>query len=159
MEIWKPSKKYSNYEISNEGRVRNAKTGRVLKTQLDDKGYAQVVLQKDGRQYRERVHKLIADTFIGTTQSNMDVIHRDNNRLNNHVSNLEYMSRADSVRLAFKRGKHAPNQTAVRVVETGEIFPSISECSRALGVSVSGISKCINGAAYSTCGLHFERVD
>ena len=61
---WRQSKSYPQYELNTDGRIRNAKTGVLLKTTVDEKGYEQVQLRKGNKPYTERVHRLMADTFL-----------------------------------------------------------------------------------------------
>lgn len=160
MERWKRSTEYDNYEMSTTGRIRNAKTGRILKTSINDKGYEQVCLRKDNKQHTERVHRLIAETFIEGGREDMNVTHKNDVRHDNRVENLEYATRSQIDRRAFERGTRKPNrQVRIRVIETGQEFESVSECARCLKLDRSEINKCINGVAYKCGGLHFERVD
>ena len=65
MEIWKPLKNFPSYDGSSEGRIRNIRTQRILKTYINEKGYETVCLRKNGRQYTVKVSKVIAETFLG----------------------------------------------------------------------------------------------
>lgn len=159
MEQWKHNKKYTNYEMSTEGRIRNSKTGRIMKTSITKKGYEQVCLYRDKKMYTENVHRLIADTFIDGDNSGLDVRHKNYIRSDNRIDNLEYCTRQETVRGSFERGRRPSVQSKVRVIETGEIFNSVTDCARALGLSRCDISKCINRVAYSHGGLHFEKVE
>lgn len=162
MEIWKRGKKFNDYEMSTEGKVRNAKTGRILKTTINKRGYEEVSLRKDNRQHTQRVHNLIADTFIDGDHTGLDVRHKNDDRSDNRASNLEYCTRSETVRRGHDRGNvkaPRPNPTRVRVVETGEIYDSLRECASSLGISLTGVCKCVNGAAYTCGGFHFEKVD
>lgn len=101
MEIWKTLKNFPSYNVSSYGRIMNVKTQRILKTFINEKGYQTVCLRKNNKQYTVRVHKLIAETFLGK-QSGMDVRHKDRNRSNNHVDNLEWCTRKETINNAFK---------------------------------------------------------
>lgn len=162
MEIWKRSKKFDDYEVSTEGRVRNANTGRVLKTTISKKGYEEVSVRKDNKAHTQRVRTLVAETFIEGDHEGMNIHNKDDDRLNSRVDNLEYRTQSEILKHAVSRGTAKPPQTRstkVRVVETGEIFNSIHECASALNLSLTGICKCVNGAAYTCGGLHFEKID
>jgi hypothetical protein len=159
MEIWKPCGKYSNYEVSNEARIRNIKTGRIMKTSINKKGYEQVCLYLDNKVCTELVHRLVADAFLEGNGFGMDVRHKNANRQYNYPENLEYCTRKETVKHGFDQGRKSPRQIRVRVIETGEVFDSISECANKFGVHTSNISKCINGVMYSCCGCHFEKVE
>jgi hypothetical protein len=87
-EIWKDIANYDNYEVSSFGRVRNKKTGRILK-QANMGGYYGVGLSKI-KTKTFQVHRLVAETFIINPQNKAHVNHKDKNSLNNHLSNLEW---------------------------------------------------------------------
>ena len=89
----------------------------------------------------------------------MDVRHKDLNRSKNRVDNLEWCTRAETISDAFDRGsKTPPRSIRVRVIETGEIFESVSKCSRVLGCNKSDILKCLAGSRPHAKGYHFEVV-
>lgn len=157
-EIWVESEDYPTYEISNAGRVRNRKTGRIMKNTLRHDGYEQVCLRKDKQQYAKRVHRLVADTFYGH-HDDMEVNHIDGNKSNNILTNLEFCDKSGNALHAFKLGLRKPRgQIRVRVVETGEEFESIRACGRATGLDQSEICAYLNGKQKSVKGYHFEKV-
>lgn len=158
MEIWKPLRNFPSYNGSTEGRIMNIRTQRILKTFINEKGYEKVCLRKNNQQYTVSVHKVIAETFLGE-HPGMDVRHKDLDRSNNRPDNLEWCTRAESISKAFKRGSKLPARfIRVRVVETGLIFDSVSECARALDCDRSSISKCLVGKISNVKGWHFEVV-
>ena len=158
MEIWKPLKNFPSYDGSNEGRIRNVKTRRILKTFTDDKGYIKVCLRKNNKQYTVRVAKVIAETFLGE-HPGMDVRYKDSDKSNVRVENLYWSTRSETIQSAFVRGTKTPqHRTPVRVIETKDIFESVAECGRILGVDKSTIFKCLRGYQESIKGYHFERV-
>lgn len=158
MEIWKPLRNFPNYNCSSEGRIMNIRTQRILSQTTDDKGYARVTLRKNNEQYNVRVHRLVADTFLGECFK-LDVRHKDLDRSNNRVDNLEYCTRSDTVSRAYDRGtKSVSGGTRVLVIETGDIFDSINKCARAMGCDRSTISKCLAGRISNVKGYHVEVV-
>jgi len=93
MEEYKTHPKYTRYEISNLGNVRNTKTGRILKQRKSSNGYLRINLrEKRGVPITEQVHTLVADTWIGDRREGMQVDHVDRNRINNNVSNLRIVT-------------------------------------------------------------------
>lgn len=94
MEEWKDIETFEGkYQVSNYGRVRNIQTNHILTQGLRPNGYYQVTLWRkkyDG--VTRTVHKLVAETFITNPLNLPQVNHKDHNRLNNCVENLEWCS-------------------------------------------------------------------
>lgn len=157
---WYPSKKYEDYELNVKGQIRNAKTGKILKTQYTNNGYEQVCVRKDGKQYTERIHRLMADTFMDGLTDDVDIYHADRSRANNHLENLRRCTKSETSKRGFLEGnRKGRGQVKVRCKNTGKIYDSIRECAKDLGISQSQICKCVNGAAYKAGGMEFERVE
>ena len=158
MEIWKPIRDFPCYNASSEGRIMNVRTQHILKPVIDEYGYSKVTLRKNGKQYCVRVHRLIADTFLGDSE-NLDVRAKNLDISNTRPDNLECCTRSETIMRAYERGSKAPsNRTRIRVIETGDIFESISECARELGCNKSSISKFLSGRLNDVKGYHFEVV-
>ena len=107
MEIWKdiPGTK-GCIEVSNEGRVRSLLSGtpRELKTQIDQKGYHRVRVNINGQKISYRIHREVAKAFIPNADALPQVNHKDGNKNNNSVSNLEWVSNVDNVHHAIANG-------------------------------------------------------
>lgn len=101
-QIWLKIKSHQNYSISNHGKVRNDKSGRILKPRYSDKGYARAALP--GKSYG--VHRLVAEHFVDNPKPEEynQVNHIDGVKSNNHYSNLEWCSAKMNVQHAFKNG-------------------------------------------------------
>lgn len=164
-EIWKEIKDFPNYEVSNKGRVRNRLTGSILKGAIDKTtGYLKVGLYKNKVGFTKPIHRLVAETFLGLF-INLDVNHKDGNKLNNELENLEWCTRSDNMKHAYKIGLSKPTDKTgkkVRIIETGDVFPSLSACARALNTKEKNISMCLNeDNKYNRSahrGFHFEYV-
>lgn len=112
MEVWLKSKENSNYEINNYGEVRNRKTKRILKQETTYRGYKRVrfTINDDGR--HKYVHRLVADTFFDGDHEGLDVNHIDGNKSNNFIGNLEWVTRSENIKHAFKTGLKKPRGKA-----------------------------------------------
>ena len=89
METWKAIKGYPNYEVSNLGNVRNKK-GNVLKPEETERGYLRVNLFNNGKVKHHKIHRLVASTFIPNENNFPQINHKDENKKNNKVDNLEW---------------------------------------------------------------------
>lgn len=149
MEVWRPSNYAENYEVSNDGNIRNLKTGKILKGSTDSQGYKTVSVRINDKQKTKKVHRLVADAFLEEDIRGIRVSHKDGNKRNNKIDNLE-----------IGKGVINTNKKKIKIIETGEVFDSVSECSRATGLNRSSISKCLNYSFYNNrYGYHFEAVD
>lgn len=102
---WKSIEGYESlYEINQKGEVRNYKNKRLLKPYLNEKGYQTVTLSKEGKTKKKKVHRLVALTFLNNPDMLPDVNHKDYDRKNNHVSNLEWMGRKENVNYSSSNG-------------------------------------------------------
>jgi hypothetical protein len=98
------------YEVSEDGKVRSAingrfkgsKPGTILKQVFDEKGYLRVNLYFNAKGSPARVHRIVAEAFLGDRPEGMTVNHIDGNKVNNHVENLEYVSNKENIRHAHR---------------------------------------------------------
>jgi hypothetical protein len=102
-EYFRAVSEFTNYEISSVGRVRNSKTGRVLKTQPRKDGYVGVQLSKDGKYKNLLMHRLVALAFIENPLGKPDVDHIDRNKSNNSVDNLRWSTTSENLMNSTKR--------------------------------------------------------
>ena len=157
-EIWKDVVGYSNYEVSSIGRIRNKRTGNILKPIVDKDGYFRVHLNNDRN--IKIVHRLVAEAFVENPLKKPQVNHIDGNKSNNSYENLEWCT-------SFENNMHALDtglrniRKPVRIIETGEIFDSIKECADAIGAKSQNVQAALNGSYnhHTVKDLHFEYVD
>ena len=156
MEQWKTVEidgvTYKDYEVSTKGRIRNVKTGRILKQQKTKIGYLQIGLPKDKKKKWFLVHRLVATAFIPNPHGLTDVDHIDKNRQNNCVENLRWLSHENNLPDSLK-------QRRVKCVETGMIYKSIEQASKETGISQGRICEVCKGKCKTTHGFHWEYVD
>lgn len=158
MEIWKPIRNFPSYNASSEGRIMNVRTQRIMKTFVNSKGYELVCLRKNNQQYTVKVHKLIADTFLGENPG-LDISHKNGDKSDNRAENLKWSTRSEAIRDSFLHGRRLPpRRTRVRVIETNDIFETLIDCANAVGCDRTSISRCLAGKSEQVKGYHFEEV-
>lgn len=89
---------YEKYSIDEYGNVYSK--NKQLKSNIDKRGYLRVWLYKNKIRKEMPIHRAVAISFLGYKE-NLTVNHKDGNKLNNHISNLEWISNADNIRHSF----------------------------------------------------------
>lgn len=167
MEVWKKISGFLDYEVSSSGRIRSLKKKTIMTPYVSKNGYEQIKLFKNSKRYAKYVHRLVAETFLDCPGTNFEVNHIDGNKLNNFVSNLEWCTHSQNTRHAIKNGLFTPyhlppnpnpNRKKVKIVETGEVFNSLTDCARHIGGFKTAISACLLGKVKTHKGYHFEEV-
>lgn len=153
MEIWKPIAGTKGFiEVSNKGRVRSLLRGepRVLKSQVDNKGYHRIRVTVEREKMSYKVHREIAKAFIPNPNNLPQVNHKDGNKGNNSVDNLEWITNRDNAHHAIENGlwdsviegSRRENERRKRPVigyftsensSTSRRFESVAEAERFLG--------------------------
>lgn len=85
-------KKIKDYEyyVTKDGKVISIRSGKEMCQWIDNVGYKQCNLYKDGKKKYVRIHRLVAEAFIPNPLNLTQVNHKDGNKLNNNVDNLEW---------------------------------------------------------------------
>lgn len=156
MEEWKTIEGYNGlYEVSTMGRVRSCakkKEGIFLKQSINRFGYCRVALYDNKKPKYHSVHRLVLQTFKPCDNPKMQVNHLDENKLNNSVDNLEWVSCERNINYGTRNDKvskaltnHPKKCKPVLCVETNIIYPSTREAERQTGVNHSKITNVCKG--------------
>ena len=147
--IMKQIKKYPNYYVTKEGLVFSSKSNKYLKPSFDKQGYARVGIYVGNYKTKTiKVHRIVAETFIDNPKNKKDVNHIDGNKSNNNVLNLEWCTRSENIKHAFKNGlKHITEKQIIGVkkrfskkvldTNTGKIYNSLKEASIDFNINYS----------------------
>lgn len=159
--MWKMIPVDNNYEASDNGQIREIKTKKIISQWVDKDGYLLATLSN--KLYR--VHRLIAQTFISNPYNLPVVNHKDFNKQNNNINNLEWVTYSENVCHSFS-GNHrqtsvqqwatkvqpkAAEASKTKVAQytlTGQllrVFDSQREASEQTGVCRSSITRCVTG--------------
>ena len=191
MEIWKDITGFPGYQVSNLGNVRSLERykvkwnryqyinikykGQMLK-QRKLRGYLSVGMWKDKKMYNKTIHRLVALAFLPNPNNYPIINHKDGDKQNNNVENLEWCTFSHNTKEAYRLGlNHISNKhresARTRGLASGKrvaqkdlsgniikIFNSGRQASIELGISQGNISQCCNGKMKSTCGFLWEYV-
>lgn len=168
-EIWKEVYGYDHlYEISNKGRLRTKYSGKrgytkdyKLITPLDNgHGYLKFNLRLNHKQKTVYVHQLVAEAFIENPNGYMEINHKDEDKKNNHVDNLEWCERKYNqnygtlgIRLSVSHSRK------IRCKENGMIFDSITDAAKKMNTCKTAISNNIHGRSKTSCGYTWEYIN
>lgn len=151
------------YAVTSCGRVWSYKRNKFLKPYKEHRGYLRVDLMKDGVNTHHKIHRLVAKAYIQNPNNLKQVNHKDENKENNIVNNLEWCTNyynshygTKNHRIGMANKNHPSFSKKVFCVELDQTFESISEATRKTGVSVSQISRCCNGIYKSAGKLHWK---
>lgn len=150
MEVWSHIEGFEGlYEVSPLGRVRNARTHKVLKPRSDSDGYHLVTLWKGSpvKKYDRKVHRLVAAAFIPNVGNRPQVNHLNGVRTDNRSANLEWSTCAENIRHSFdKLARKSNTSRPIKAEKEGETlrFPSFMEAKRS-GFNRNLIYACMSG--------------
>jgi hypothetical protein len=165
--------------VSNTGKVKrlykNGETN-ILKGTMKKGGYQGVLLKTPEKFKGVLVHRLVAEAFIPNPDNLPQVNHKDENKWNNCVDNLEWCTAkynsnygTKNIRLSKTKTNNTYNMKPIKCVETGLVYPTLHEASRQTGINVQNISMCCRGIVYSkrngftqrhtAGGYHWEYVE
>ena len=165
--IWKDIPAFSGrYEVSDTGEIRNVKTKLVRKARVNKFGYLQMNFPKNdgsGQSITKAIHRLVAEAFIPNPLNLPEVNHKDGNKLNNAVGNLEWVTVSDNQKHAFLLGlsyvyrgsdhinakltEEDVNEIKIRYKKN----VSFQKLADEYGVSPTTIRRVIRGERYTEC--------
>ena len=182
-EIWKAIEGYEGkYEVSNLGRVRSLDMkfdriwngitqhyhvkGRILKQKTDNKGYAFIGLSNGARHNISyfRVHQLVAKAFIPNPDNLPQVNHKDENKQNNIVSNLEWCNAQYNATYGTipEKNSKAHSIPVVQCDMNGNpirTYPSATAAAKSIGLTRGAVTKCCKGQNKTAGGYRWRYID
>lgn len=166
MENWKIIENVTNYEVSDLGQIRNTKTNYILKGRLSKSGYLQVSLtdKETKKQKNYYIHRLVAIYFLENLDNKREVNHKDGNKLNNNVDNLEWVTPSENQKHRQKiLGKTKTSQRKIGKFNKDHVlieeYPSIVDAAKSFGKSRVNIDNALQGKQKTAYGFIWEYLD
>lgn len=150
-ELWSQIEDFPGYSVSDHGRIRTDKSGRILMLNENQYGLLQVGMMRDGEQKHRSVPLLVAKAFLPELPGPFDTpINLDGDRHNNHVSNLAWRPRWFAIRYnqQIRRPYHNPILAPVVDLKTGEVSENSTECAKKYGLLESDLVFSILNRTY-----------
>lgn len=161
-EKWKPIEDFRDkYEISNLGRIKNIRTNHILKMTNQYGDYFCIILYDETHKRSTRIHREVAKAFIPNPNNYKEINHKDGNKQNNRVENLEWCSRKHNIKHALETGlnsmkylncynKNKFNNKYGKLYQYDKnknllnIYNNTNEAHDKTGVCIRNILQCIN---------------
>ena len=105
---------FSRYSIDENGNIysnnyKNSGKTKILKPAISKDGYlATMLLSDDGKYCSRKLHRWVMTTYIGERKKGYEINHKDGNKLNNSIQNLEYITKSENIKHAYKLGFLTP---------------------------------------------------
>jgi NUMOD4 motif/HNH endonuclease len=145
-EIWRPIPDYEGYyEISTTGKVRGlertvihpkgkrkVKT-KILVTKINNWGYEEVKLSRAGKTSTKHIHSLLAKTYIPNLFNKPEVNHINGNKADNRLQNIEWVTRGENMKHAYKTG--LVKKTLIKDLCSGTLFRTLDEAAKFYKIS------------------------
>lgn len=180
MENWKTMELYPKYEVSTEGRVRNAETHRIYSQRLDKSGYLRMELWlNNGKRINMAVHRMVAMCYLDNPQNLPEVNHKNKIKTDNRPENLEWVTRQQNMdhrnadekiqqqmhdaglKLKEWNLKHTAKRVASYDLDGNliKIYPSLISAEREAGINRKYIRACLKGERQSAGGRIWKKVE
>lgn len=177
MEEWRDIEGYEDlYQVSDAGRIRSkwipsvhsdcekriSHITRILKPVKNNNGYYKVTLcDSDGMRTDRSIHRLVAEAFIPNEDNKPQINHKNGDKYDNGVENLEWCTSKENNSHASVHGlKPRPNNARKVLRSDGQIFNSAAEAGRAIGsTNGSHVSDVCNGKRTQAGGYHYRYID
>ena len=159
MEVLKEIFGYENkYYVSNFGFVYRKLNGvyKKMKPYCGTSKYLHISFFKNGGYKTYDVHRLVAESFIPRIDGKTEVNHKNGNREDNRVENLEWVSRSENLIHRHRVLNRLPvGSKSVVCFETKKVFRNITDAAKSINVSAEALSCCVNGKTKSCGNLHW----
>ena len=161
-EIWKPVKDFDNYNVSNFGNIKICKTDKLIKmTKPGNIGYFKLTVKDNtGKCHTCQAHRIVAEAFVPNPDCKKIVNHKDGNKTNNNISNLEWTTSSENISHAVKENLLKKHSYKVDQLDlSGNIintFDDVKHAEEKTGIKASRISSNCKGDCKVTGGFMWK---
>jgi hypothetical protein len=160
LEEWKDITGYNNFEVSNKGEIRN-KINNTIKKQYLRNGYYSTSLYENKVSKTLNIHRIVAIEFLGNFP-NKHVNHKDGNKLNNNLENLEWVTPKENTQHAIINNLSKTHPRKIGQYKDGTLineFNSMKEAEEKTGISNKHIGSVCRGNRKTTGGYEWKYLD
>jgi hypothetical protein len=151
---WVPGHEWYYY-VSNRGNVKSRAKNKIIYSAPDKDGYIKCNLYKRGKRKTCRVHHLVARAFLDNPNNCTEINHKDKNKANNHVNNLEWCTHEQNIHAKYGDGWEDINVVDAETCQIVAICYSYTEAEKITNISRRIISKIV-GTNKAVKGYRFE---
>ena len=160
MEVWKDVVGYEGlYQVSNYGNIKNSKNI-IMKQQTTKDGYFSVALSKNNKQKRYQAHRIVAIAFIDNKCQYPEINHKDENKKNNYVSNLEWCTKEYNRYYGTGQARNNTKKLKpVNQIKDGHIvkwYDSAKSAEIKTGINKQHIGDCCRGKRKTAGGYNWR---
>jgi hypothetical protein len=147
------------YEIHDNGNIVGKRDKKPLSPMTIGDGYLMVHIVSDGIVNTCKIHRMVANKYIPNPDNKPQVNHKDGNKLNNHVNNLEWLTASENIKHSFATGMSKPPSEWKRVIdtETGHVFRSIRQAAKENGLHPYTLGRYLNGNLNNPTNLQLKK--
>lgn len=163
-EEWKIVHECDKYEVNQNGEIRHRVRKQILSPRKNSGGYGYVCFVINGKRKNFAIHRIVANAFIPNPNGYLEVNHKDYNRLNNKVENLEWVSSSQNKQHSYIRIKnHISRGKSVNQYDKNnnfiKTFLTVTEAAKEMNCTASAISNCCLGKTKTSMGYRWEFVE
>lgn len=128
-EEWKQIGEFPDYAVSNTGKIKRlveSRTGGrheglIKKTQIGDRGYPRTTLYRGNHHKNKDIHVLVLEAFVGPRPENHEPHHKDGVKINNNISNLEWVTPSENIRQNYEMGLRVSTKLSGQEIGTSKL--------------------------------------
>lgn len=161
---WKTVAEYDKYEVNIFGEIRHKKRKHILTPRKNSSGYGYVAFNINGQRKNFAIHRIVANAFISNPNGYTEINHKDYNRLNNCVDNLEWVSSSQNKQHAYlKVENHISRGKSVNQYDKNgnfiKTFDTVSAAAKEMKCTIGAISNCCLGRTKTSMGYQWRFVE